>query len=71
MKWHPPQQSNGLLAVYILWFRAIHIDPEPYMQLDYCFASKLCSATEWVNWWAGFALARVGIHDAFMVKVVA
>ncbi|VDK20104.1 unnamed protein product [Taenia asiatica] len=37
VRWSPPQYSNGPLAVYLLWFRAIHIDPEPYLHRDFCF----------------------------------
>nr|CAD30260.1 putative insulin receptor [Echinococcus multilocularis] len=37
VRWSPPQYNNGLLAVYLLWFRSIHIDPEPYLYRDFCF----------------------------------
>ncbi|VDO05276.1 unnamed protein product [Rodentolepis nana] len=37
VKWSPPQFSNGPLAVYLLWYRMIHIDPESYFYGDFCF----------------------------------
>ncbi|VDD79160.1 unnamed protein product [Mesocestoides corti] len=39
VKWLPPLQSNGRLAVYALWFRATHVDPEPYLLRDFCFST--------------------------------
>nr|CDS29127.2 insulin receptor [Hymenolepis microstoma] len=37
VKWSPPQFSNGPLAVYLLWYRMIHIDPGSYSYGDFCF----------------------------------
>uniref|UniRef100_A0A0X3NPX8 receptor protein-tyrosine kinase n=1 Tax=Schistocephalus solidus TaxID=70667 RepID=A0A0X3NPX8_SCHSO len=54
VRWRPPVHANGVLDVYLIWFRSIQFETEYYLHRDFCFTKP-----DWVltSNTAGFSVA--------------